>query len=57
MTVAAPESILLNPPLSPKQDATRHRMTESFCRAEAEVVGELLRIAEVDAETQAKVTK
>ncbi len=57
MTVAAPESILRNPPLSPKQDATRNRMTESFCRDEAEVVGELIRIAEVDAETQAKVAK
>ena len=57
MTVAAPVSILLNPPFSPKQDAARNRMTESFCRDEAEVVGELIRIAEVDSETQAKVAK
>ena len=68
MTVAAPELTRLHPlgfslgetfetNFSPKQDATRNRMTESFCRAEAEVVGELLRIAEVDPETQAKVVK
>ncbi len=57
MTVVAPVSILLNPPLSPKQDASRQRMTESYCRDEAEVVGELIRIAEVDSETQAKVAK
>ena len=68
MTVAAPESTRLHPPafslgetfetnFSPKQDAARNRMTESFCRDEAEVVGELIRIAEVDSETQAKVVK
>jgi RHH-type transcriptional regulator, proline utilization regulon repressor / proline dehydrogenase / delta 1-pyrroline-5-carboxylate dehydrogenase len=41
--------------LSPNQDATRARMTENYCRDEAEVVAELIRIAEVDADTRAKV--
>jgi RHH-type transcriptional regulator, proline utilization regulon repressor / proline dehydrogenase / delta 1-pyrroline-5-carboxylate dehydrogenase len=43
--------------LSPKQDATRARMTENFCRDEAEVVAELIRIAEVDEAARAKVSK
>jgi RHH-type transcriptional regulator, proline utilization regulon repressor / proline dehydrogenase / delta 1-pyrroline-5-carboxylate dehydrogenase len=62
MTAANIPATALKAPLivtqiSPKQDATRARMTEHYCRDEAEVVGELIRIAEVDEATRAKVAK
>jgi RHH-type transcriptional regulator, proline utilization regulon repressor / proline dehydrogenase / delta 1-pyrroline-5-carboxylate dehydrogenase len=50
-------SALITPPLSPNQSATRLRMTENFCRDEALVVAELIRLAESDAETRAKISK
>jgi RHH-type transcriptional regulator, proline utilization regulon repressor / proline dehydrogenase / delta 1-pyrroline-5-carboxylate dehydrogenase len=47
--------LTLTPPnYSPKQDATRLRMTENYSRDEAEVVAELIRIAEFDEPTKAK---
>jgi RHH-type transcriptional regulator, proline utilization regulon repressor / proline dehydrogenase / delta 1-pyrroline-5-carboxylate dehydrogenase len=55
MTTSLSASILPNPPLSPRQDSTRARMTENFCRDEAVVVAELIRVAEVDAPTRAKI--
>ena len=48
---------LLTPPLSSNTSATRARMTENYCRDEAEVVAELIRVAEVDRESQAKIAK
>jgi RHH-type transcriptional regulator, proline utilization regulon repressor / proline dehydrogenase / delta 1-pyrroline-5-carboxylate dehydrogenase len=53
----ASASPLIVAALSPNQGATRARMTENFCRDEAEVVAELIRIAEVDEATRAKVSK
>ena len=48
---------LLTPPLSNNTSTARLRMTENYCRDEAEVVAELIRIAEVDAESQGKISK
>ena len=54
MTQNANPSIL-TPPLSPNQSPTRLRMTENYARDEALVVGDLLRIAEVDADTNQRI--
>ena len=46
---------MLQPELSPNQSPTRRRMTEAYHRDEAEVVAELIRIAESDESTRAAI--
>ena len=46
---------MFQPELSPNQSATRRRMTEAFHRDEAEVVAELIRIADSDEPTRARI--
>jgi RHH-type transcriptional regulator, proline utilization regulon repressor / proline dehydrogenase / delta 1-pyrroline-5-carboxylate dehydrogenase len=48
-------SAIFNPPLSSNQSPTRTRLNDHYCRDEAEVVAELIRIAETDADTRAKI--